>query len=577
MSADVAGSDVAKTNGEVTIEQVQTVQDADSGNVNGELSFSQPLTSVINGLDEPSIGEVNNVSDPNIPKDAADEWPETYKVHSFYFVKCRPYDDPKLKAKLNQADKEFQKKKQQISRIIQDLKAKKSERAQVFEQLKPLNAEKRQHNKAMEDKMKEIKPLQDALGSLRGSNNPNRERGTGLCSSEEELNALIRSLQYRIEHESIPLTEEKQLMREIKQLEGTRESVIANAAVRVKIQDSLGQRESIQEQVKLIGTDLDGVRKERQATGDRIKYLEERLTGLKDEIIALEEELNLVDEKKREILETIDQLRGQRDVGNKSFHDYRRLVTDAKVLAANKDIKAVKELSHTSGEDFCSRWNNSKAFRDDYEKRLLQSLDNRQFSRDGRIRNPDEKPLVSVEPSVPASTEMIAKKNPKPVTEEPKPAAAPEEKAAAEKVSKESKKKTVEPIAVAERVLEEEEFVVEKTKDLEKKLKKKNGGSGLPTNEEDTSLIEEPEAKSEEAEKVEEDVEASAPVKRKEPKEVTSKVNTAKARNRARGRDVVLPKAVLKRKKSTNYWLWAGAPAAAAVLVALFALFYKYL
>lgn len=61
----------------------------------------------------------------------------------------------------------------------------------------------------------------------------------------------IKSLQYRIQHESIPLSEEKQILREIKQLEGTRDKVIANAAVRAKIQDSLGDKEVIQDQVKV--------------------------------------------------------------------------------------------------------------------------------------------------------------------------------------------------------------------------------------------------------------------------------------------------------------------------------------
>lgn len=61
----------------------------------------------------------------------------------------------------------------------------------------------------------------------------------------------IKSLHYRIQHESIPLSEEKQLLRDIKQLEGTREKVIANDAMRVKIQDSLGEKDVIQGQVKV--------------------------------------------------------------------------------------------------------------------------------------------------------------------------------------------------------------------------------------------------------------------------------------------------------------------------------------
>lgn len=61
----------------------------------------------------------------------------------------------------------------------------------------------------------------------------------------------IASLHYRMQHESIPLVEEKQLLREIKLLEGTREKVIANAAMKAKIQDSLGQKEALQDQVKV--------------------------------------------------------------------------------------------------------------------------------------------------------------------------------------------------------------------------------------------------------------------------------------------------------------------------------------
>lgn len=78
-------------------------------------------------------------------------------------------------------------------------------------------------------------PFQDALGSLRGSG-----RGPGMCSSEEELNELIRSLEYQMQHESLSLKEEKQLLREINDLS----KVIANSAVRAKIEESLRKKGS---------------------------------------------------------------------------------------------------------------------------------------------------------------------------------------------------------------------------------------------------------------------------------------------------------------------------------------------
>lgn len=72
-----------------------------------------------------------------------------------------------------------------------------------------------------------------------------------------------------------------------------------------------------------------------------------------------------------------------------------------------------------------------------------------------------------------------------------------------------------------------------------------------------------------EPEKTDENVEAPLPAKEK-----VQKGNTIKHRNRSKGPDSV-PKVLLKRKKSTNYWVWA---APAAVLVLLFlVLGYYYL
>lgn len=54
-----------------------------------------------------------------------------------------------------------------------------------------------------------------------------------------------------MQHESNTLAEEKLLLKEIKQLEGTREKVVANDVMKAKIQDSLGQKDAIQDQVKV--------------------------------------------------------------------------------------------------------------------------------------------------------------------------------------------------------------------------------------------------------------------------------------------------------------------------------------
>ncbi|XP_057993327.1 proton pump-interactor 1 [Hevea brasiliensis] len=620
MGVEVGGSEMAQV-------PVETVTEVDNSFLhdkeNGKLDKESGFKPIKFGSheEEPAKGEGDEVADSKFPTDAADEWPAPKQIHTFYFVRYRPFDDPKIKAKIDQYDREIQKSNQSRFQITEELKAKRSERAELLGQVKALRNENVQYKTIFNEKKKEIEPLQQALGKLRNTNNAGRG---GLCSSEEELNDLIYSLQYRIQHESIPLTEEKQILREIKQLEGTREKVIANAAMRAKIQDSLGQKEAIQDQVKLMGVDLDGVKKEQQAVWGRINQLREKVSGLDFEIKSLQDDLTAVMQKRDKAYDNIKSLRQQRDEGNVHFYNSRKTMTEAKDLAAKKDIKALEELSCEEVDKFMSLWSNNKAFRDDYEKRILPSLDSRQLSRDGRIRNADEKPLVVLETAVPSEPEPVAKANIKRVKEEPK-STPQKDTLPTQKVQKESSKTdskaTSEHIDVADEIsgsekqqknhpvkkeideaklkelkreeeMEKAKQAMERKKKLaekaaakaaikaqkeaekklqerEKKLKKKAAASASMIESEDPA---EEVAEETETEKFEVHDEPPASVKAKVKKE-----NSVKHRIRSRGTDS-LPKAILRRKKSTNYWMWAAAAAAAALLLlVLVALGYYYL
>ncbi|KAL3652561.1 hypothetical protein CASFOL_002242 [Castilleja foliolosa] len=577
------------------------------------------------GVEEPVKVEAPNVSESNVPKDAVDEWPEPKQIHSFYIVRYRALEDQSLKAKLDVAEKELQKKNQARQQIVEKIRAKRADRAQVIAQLRSLGVENKQFRTIMDEKRKEMEPLQQALGKLRGSGGG--ERGSaGICSSEEELNAVIKSLQYRIQHESIPLTEEKQILREIKLLEGTRQKVIAYSAERARIQDSMGEKDAIQGQVKLIGVDLDSVRKDRQVINAKLKQLDEEKLAVEKVIGVLEEELNEVTERRDKTFETIRDMRKQREDGNSPFYQNRILLTKAKALAANKDIDGLKELSETEADKFMALWNSNKAFRDDYEKRILSSLDMRQLSKDGRLRNPNEKPLVRAEApttTTSATTEVVVKKSEKQIpkvedivvsakddapktkggksnnkegnnkktgkadeadeeeyflTDKSKEALLPKkveidekklkelrrEEEIAKRAQAEERKKKLAEKAAAKAAIKAQKEAEKKLKDREKKARKKAGGAA-DSEEAPTEAIEEEVA---EVEKVEEKIEI--PQKNKER-------NTVRQRGRPRGGPDSLPKSILKRKKATNYWVWAVAPAAALAFVLLVLVGYNYL
>ncbi|KAJ0986431.1 hypothetical protein J5N97_004787 [Dioscorea zingiberensis] len=613
MSVEILGSDVAPglvkngIDGESTfpVEVINKVKTSHG---------QSPEESIQFGLMDSSHGgkEEGKHADSNFLQNATEEWPEPGQIHTFYFVKVRSYEDPKLKAKIEQAEKEVQKKNKARFQITEALKAKRSERAQVISQLKPLTSEDKRYRSIMDEKRKEMEPLQDALGKLRGSNNVNREKGMSLCSSEEELNYLIQSFQYRIQHESNTLSEEKQLLKEIKQLEGTREKVIANAAVKAKIQDSLGQKEAIQDQVKLIGVDMGGVRKEKQVVRTKIKQLEDELKVIDAEITSLQEQLEPLTAKRDMAFEDLSKLIKTRQELNTCYHENRSLLNIAKDLAAKKDIQALKELCHSEVENFMSQWSSNKVFRDDYERRIWSSLDNRQLTKDGRQRNPDEKPII-VEPSLPPppvvdqeapikvsgkrekedanlsngaiSSRKIKVDHHKPTEESGEKASVPQEKEYASGVEK-SQEKPVEIDAVKLKEMKREEELAKanlarerkkkqaekaaarataraqkeaekKLKEKEKKAKKKGVVSATDPSSEQT----ESEEKIEELEETDVNVDTPVPTKNKELKDKT------KYRNQPKMQDQ-LPRRIPKRKKSHSYLVWA-APAAIAAILAL--------
>lgn len=402
MGVEILGSD--HTKGQIISVMANADEDgAQTIESNNVKLFSPPVAAedskpafhgVPNGSPRVDNGGQETALDNCVPKDVKDEWPAPKEIYTFYFVKFRSYEDLPLKLRTDQADKDLQKKIQARYQITEALRAKRSERAEVIEKLKPLSSAERSYRKKMEEKKKEMEPLQAVLGKFKSANIASREKGQGLCSSEEELNRKIQTLQFRIEHDNNTLVEEKQMIREIKQLENTREKVIAHEAIQTKIQDSLGEKEVLQDHVKLLGVDLDAARKEQQAIWTKIKYLEEELRAVDEQINSLQDQLAVATQKRDMASETLQQLRKERDAANLPYYQYRSVLNIAKEMAARKDKKALEEISQKEVEKFMSQWKCSKTFREDYEKKNLSSLLNRQLSKDGRMRNPEEKPPV---------------------------------------------------------------------------------------------------------------------------------------------------------------------------------------
>lgn len=61
----------------------------------------------------------------------------------------------------------------------------------------------------------------------------------------------IYNMEHMIEHETLPLKEEKQFIREIKQLRHLREQLSSNMGSRDEVQQAMDQKDEIEERLKV--------------------------------------------------------------------------------------------------------------------------------------------------------------------------------------------------------------------------------------------------------------------------------------------------------------------------------------
>ncbi|XP_048617629.1 proton pump-interactor 1-like [Brassica napus] len=134
-----------------------------------------------------------------------------------------------------------------------------------------------------------------------------------------------------------------------------------------------------------------------------------------------------------------------------------------------------------------------------------------------------------------------------------------QEEIAKAKLAMEKKKKLAEKAAAKAAIRAQKEAEKKEQKEREKAAKKKTGGSNA------YEAISEEVPEASEAEK--EEIEAPVEEKPKKEKKVL-KEKPIRNRIRNRGGPETLPRPMLKRKKQTNYMVWA-APAAVVVLMLL--------
>ncbi|KAL4198034.1 hypothetical protein AMTRI_Chr03g138180 [Amborella trichopoda] len=304
----------------------------------------------------------------------------------FFMVKVPKHFDSEIMAKINLAKSQLEERTQSRDCIGAAKKSRKDSRGESFEKLNAARAGKREAHDALAAKNKELTHVQSLIRQI--------EYTTAFGRYGEE----ISSMEHRIEHETMPLTEEKQLLKDIKKLKASRESARAKAEPGLTVQDALKQRKQLEEQIELLKEEIDELRGLVRQAENNVKAVEKLHHDMSEDMGQIHKQYAAADEARQQAYINLTNLRNQERSMNKEFFKYKEDFHIAQKYDLAKDREALQKFCYNQVERLMHLWNKDDEFRKRYIKANERSTARRFKTLDGRSLGPDEKAVVLPKP-----------------------------------------------------------------------------------------------------------------------------------------------------------------------------------
>ncbi|KAI5412959.1 proton pump-interactor 1 isoform X2 [Lathyrus oleraceus] len=309
-------------------------------------------------------------------------------VHQFYFVKLWPIDQDSI-CKIKVEENVVKKMNQDISEITESITKKMSEKEHLGSLLSRLNYPRREHIKQVAaSKEKNFnslmlhgnKSLIEEKRILRDINF--LQKDVDPFKSLEVLKKTIRSSYY--------LKNWKQLLKEIEIFQiQYMERASGNDYVKGNISNFESLKKIMKDQIKVLCDESLRNRRELMEYGTRIRHGLKEVEGINGELCCLKGKLSEKNKLKGEAYQKILKLKKLYPEEILQYYQYCSDMNKVYQLVEEKDMGSLDEMSRSEVGKFMLEWNNNKAFREDYEKKVMQSMKRRQLSGDGR-RKPDK-------------------------------------------------------------------------------------------------------------------------------------------------------------------------------------------
>ncbi|XP_068647313.1 intracellular protein transport protein USO1-like [Aristolochia californica] len=307
---------------------------------------------------------------------------EAIKRGPSYIIRVPRFVNDELRAKINQAQLEVNQKTQERDSIRVALQKKKATCAEYWDNVLAARSEERAARNAVNAKFREMDSVHLIINRMKNA------------TSIDEIDERIHGMEHKIQHETMHLKEEKQLIREIKQLKQAREQLCASMGTQVEVQEAFDQRDNIEERIKALRQELDSLKSE-LSHAERTSIAAKKKHSDECEVLKnLQVQFKYADSLRQQAYAEFQSLKKQMYEKSKYFHMYKGDQKAAADFASAGDRENLWHFCNDQVEKFMELWNKNDEFRTEYVKHNTLSTVRRFRTLDGRSLAPDEEPPV---------------------------------------------------------------------------------------------------------------------------------------------------------------------------------------
>nr|DAD41903.1 TPA_asm: hypothetical protein HUJ06_016226 [Nelumbo nucifera] len=310
--------------------------------------------------------------------DASDEQKVEAEVgkRPFHFlIKVPRHVDDKIKEQIRLAQLQVDEKTKNRDAIRAAIQVKRASCSEYRDKFEGAKSEERAARDALNAKRQEIDSLQSAI-------------------SIDDIDDRIHKMEHMIEHETMPLKEEKQLIREIKQLKQLREQHSSNMGRQDELQQAVDRRDNIEVRFKLLKQEIDSLRRNVLQTEGITKAVRKIYFEENERLRDLQAQFKAADDLRQEAYTCLQNLKKEFYDKNKYFRMYKDDLKVANDFASSRDKEGLQRHCLKQVDTIMELWNKNDEFRNEYVRCNTLSTLRRLRTLDGRSLGPDEEPPV---------------------------------------------------------------------------------------------------------------------------------------------------------------------------------------